>query len=281
MIFPKPRHTISIMSHPFQCRTAVAGLFLLTYCFNCGLAVGEPGSGGGSAKPKKGTDQKVVKDEKQAAAEGVNWVITVKDTVTMNFGPVKVIKKATTKATNPSCEVAGDYTGTFSFKDTQDVKDPHGSVDGKSTSIGKNLKFTLSPVPHPLVQPKGDLNPLTKPGVGPDYQGQGTMELVTEGSGTATAEGRSTSGSHGRRDTVTFKVIVTGSLAKVILSSPQGDICLNGKIQQGDVAEDEFVPEPLKVPAEKGDGFQPEPLKVPKGSNVPFKPEPLKVPKNQ
>jgi len=132
---------------------------------------------------------------------------------------------------------------------------------------------------NPLVQPKGDLAPLVKPGDGPDYQGEGTMDWVTQGSGVAKVKGKSATDSYGRKDRISFKIVVTGSLAKLILPSPQGEIFLNGNIQKGGDAADDFVPEPLKVPQKKKDDFKPEPLNVPKNNNDPFVPEPLDVPR--
>lgn len=193
-------------------------------------------------------------------AKDSNWVITVNDSVTLNFGPVKVVKKATMRAVNTSGKIEGEYTGSFAFNDTQTVRDPHGRVDGKSTTNAKNLKFTLFPYLQPLTQPKGDLNPLVKPGDSPDYQGEGTMDWITQGSGTAEAEGKSTIGSNNRKDKMSFRIVVTGSLAKLILPSPKGEIFLNGSIQQGG----EFVPHPLKVPAKDNGDFVPEPLVPPK-----------------
>jgi hypothetical protein len=237
----------------------------------------------GEEPVKPGEVGKTKKKPKENPKDGdneANWVITINDSTTMHFGPVKVVKKATMRATNPSGKITGDYTGTFSFHDTQKIKEANANVDGTSTTIGKNLKFTLLPYMHPLAHPKGDLHPLVKPGDGPDYQGQGTMEWVTQGSGTGQVEGRSLSGSNGRKDKVTFKIVVTGSLAKMILPSPQGEIFLNGSIRQGGNTDDGFVPEPLNVPKKKkDDGFVPEPLKVPKKSNDGFVPEPLNVPK--
>lgn len=249
----------------------IASLLMLTSC--------DPKNEGEPNSAKEAAQQMPSIPGKEESDNQSNWVITVRDSATMNFGPVKVVKKITMRAVNASGEIEGDYTGTFTSQDTQNVNESEATVDGTSTTIGENLKFTLIPYLNPLVQPDGDLNPLVKPGEGPDYQGQGTMDWVTEGSGTAKAGGKSVNDNYGRRDTVTFKMVVTGSLAKLILSSPQGDLYFNGTLQQGG-SEDDFVPEPLVSPKKDKDGedFKPEPLKVPEEDAGDFVPEPLVPP---
>lgn len=135
-----------------------------------------------------------------------DWVVYVKDTQKMK-GPLQEPITIDFEAVNTTGNIAGEYTGFAVMTYGKDL----GEVSAKVVSTSTNLRFTLNPS-----DPKNQ----------DQYKGQGSMTMVTVGTGTV--DGQSSSRTF--ESTRPISLTVDKTQVELVVTYPKGTVTYHGYI---------------------------------------------------
>lgn len=135
-----------------------------------------------------------------------DWVVYVKDSQKMQ-GPLQEPITIDFEAVNTSGNIAGEYTGSAVMTFGKDL----GEVSAKVVSTSTNLRFTLNP--------SGPKNQH-------EYKGQGSMTMVTVGTGTA--DGQTSSRTF--ESTRPISLTVDKTQVELVVTYPKGTVTYHGYI---------------------------------------------------
>jgi len=135
-----------------------------------------------------------------------DWVVYVKDTQKMK-GPLQEPITIDFEAVNTSGNIVGEYIGSAVMTFGKDL----GEVSAKVVSTSTNLRFTLNP--------SGPKNQH-------EYSGQGSMTMVTVGTGTA--DGQSSSRTF--ESTRPISLTVDKTQVELVVTYPKGTVTYHGYI---------------------------------------------------
>jgi len=228
------------------------GLLAITILFlsACGSSNSEPSDSSGKTGKLERSD---TMDDEANRPEDFNWTIYVKDSSTVNVGPMKMDISIDLTAVNTSGKIDGAYTGSATTKAVSHMEDGRGSINAPVEGTSTALAFNISPYvadedklapltppdPNddklaPLVPSDDDkLAPLTDPNDPPQYEGEGTMTLQSGGSGTVTARGVSiTKGIRTNTSVNPLHITIKGTQVRLEVQIPEiGAVYFDGYIK--------------------------------------------------
>lgn len=171
-------------------RHRISLFFLLPVAFSCWI----------HALPPPGTAQASVE------TTDFDWVVYVKDTQKMQ-GPLQEPISIDFEAVNTSGNIAGEYTGSAVMTFGTDL----GEVSARVVSTSTALRFTLAP---------------SAPEHQQQYKGQGSMTMVTVGTGTVGGQ----SSSRTFESTRPIALAVDKTQVELVVTYPKGTVTYHGYI---------------------------------------------------
>jgi hypothetical protein len=224
------------------------------------VACGAKNASAPNPSSDKANSQKTTDNAKEPTEpEDFNWTIIVKDSSTVNIGPMTMDLSIDMTAVNTSGKIDGQYTGSATVKGNshaENVAIKHGvgsmtaPVQGHSTSLTLNVspavadEDKLAPLTEPeeddgklaplVPNPDDQLAPLTddKDKDLPLYEGSGSMTIVSSGTATATVPKGSGSAGIGNTTTNPLKVTIRGTSVQLeVQLEGIGTVLFNGFIR--------------------------------------------------
>jgi hypothetical protein len=176
-----------------------------------------------------------------------DWVIYVKDSVTVNNGPMKSTVTVDLKARNMSGDIIGNYYGSATSTTTNDMMGGGGKITAPFVSKSTDMKLYVGPYLAPLTPPTVDPNlaPLETPD--PEYSGSGSITMSSSGVGTVSAGGYSVSKGLSNDSTIPIEINIIGPQVRLMVKMPQATLYFDGYIRGEKKTEEPLAPlEPVK-----------------------------------
>lgn len=173
-----------------------------------------PGPGAQASEPAKESAEQ----EKPAEPTYSSWVVSIVDDASASKGGMTYDIALNLKATNPTGDIAGKYTGTATARTTTKGSAGGAAVSASAIANSSQLEFTLA-----QVGAGSDLTPLTKE---KGYIGTGTITMNAGGQASVGSVTKGTSNSSSQP----IEVLATGSDVTLSITISGNKYKFKGKI---------------------------------------------------